>query len=86
MGPHEKVKEIGDIKSVYKVSLKFGSRSRKCNNDWHHLSSLIPGWICCKFHEMVGPSDLSERVCKHKVWGKKMYTEIVCFPTDIFPS
>ena len=35
---------------------------------------------------MAGPSDLSERVCKHKVQSKKIYIEIVFFPTDILPS
>ena len=35
---------------------------------------------------MVGPSDLSERVCKHKVQSKKSYLEILSFSTDILPS
>ena len=35
---------------------------------------------------MARPSDLSERVCKHKVWGRKIYIEIVSFATDILPS
>ena len=35
---------------------------------------------------MAGPSDLSERVCKHKVWSMKIYIEIDSFPTDILPS
>ena len=35
---------------------------------------------------MAGPSDLSERVCKNKVLCKKIYIEIVSFPTDILPS
>ena len=65
---------------------EFGFRYGKCINDWHQLSSLITGWICWKFHEMIGPSDLSERVCKYKVRSKKIYTEAVCFPTDILPS
>ena len=43
MSPHEKMKEIGDTKSVYMMSSKFGFRSGKCNNDWHQLSSLITG-------------------------------------------
>ena len=68
------------------ISSKFGFRSGKCNNDWHQLSSLITGWIGWKFHEMVVLSDLSEIVCKHKVWSKKIYPEIVCFPIDILPS
>ena len=35
---------------------------------------------------MAGPSDLSERVCKHKVKIKKIYIEIISFPTNILPS
>ena len=35
---------------------------------------------------MAWPSDLSERVCKHKVQSKKIYQEIVSFATDILPS
>ena len=35
---------------------------------------------------MAGPSDLNERVCKHKVESKKIYIEIVSFPTDVLPS
>ena len=35
---------------------------------------------------MTGSSDLSERVCKHKVCSKKRYVEIVSFPTDILSS
>ena len=66
------------------MSSKFGFRSGKCNHDWHQLSSLITVWICWKFHDIDGPSDLNEGVCKHKVWSKKICTEIVCFPTDYF--
>ena len=66
MSPHEKMKQIGDAKPVHMISSKFGFRSVKYNNDWHQLSSLITGWILLKI-EMAGPSDLSERVCKHKV-------------------
>ena len=54
MSLHEKMKQIGDIKSVYMMSLKFGIRSGKCNPDW------ITGWICWKFHDIGGTSDLSE--------------------------
>ena len=61
MSPHEKMKQIGDTKPVYMMLSKFGFRSEKCINDWHQLSSLITGWICQKFHEMAGHSDLSER-------------------------
>ena len=68
------------------MSSKFGFRSGKCNNDWHQLSYLIKGWICQKFHEMAGPSDLSERACKHKVQSKKISIEMVSFPADIMPS
>ena len=35
---------------------------------------------------MAGPSDLSERVCKHKVQSKKSYLEILSFSTNILPS
>ena len=56
-----------DRKSVYMIPSKFGFRPGKYNNDWHQLSSSITGWICKKLHEMAGPSDLSERVCKHKL-------------------
>ena len=86
MSLHEKMKQIGDIKSVYIMSSKFDFKSGKCNKDWHQLSTLITRWICWKLHEMVGPSDLSERLYKHKVWSKKIYTEIaeiVCFPKGI---
>ena len=65
------------------MSLKFAFRSGKCSPDWHQLSSLITGWICWKFHDIGGTSELSKGVCKHKVWSKKIYTEMVCFPADI---
>ena len=68
------------------VPSKFGFRSGKCNHDWHQLYSLITGWICWKFQDIEVPSDLSEGVRKDKVWSKKIYTEIVCFPTDILSS
>ena len=74
------------MKLVYMMSSKFGFRSGKGNNDWHQLSSLITRSICWKVHEMLEPSDPSERVSKHKVWSKKIFAEIVCFPTDILPS
>ena len=32
---------------------------------------------------MAGPSNLSDGM---KVWSKKIYIEIVSFPTDILPS
>ena len=35
---------------------------------------------------MAGPSDLSERVCKHKGQSKKIYIETVSFATNILPS
>ena len=56
------MKYIGDIKSVYMMSSKFGPRSGKHNPDWHQLSSLITGWIRWTFHDNDGPSDLSEGV------------------------
>ena len=68
------------------ISSKFGFGSGKCNNEWHQLSSLVTKWICWKFDEMVVLSDLSEIVCKHKVWSKTIYAEKVCFPKDILPS
>ena len=66
------------------MSSKFGFSYGKCNHDWHHLLSLITEWIPWKFHDTGGLSDLSEGVWKHKVWVKKIYTEIVCIPTDYF--
>ena len=68
------------------ISSKFGFRSGKYNNDLHQLSSLMTGSIGWNFHEMVVLSNLSEIVCKHTVWSKKIYPEIVCFPIDILPS
>ena len=35
---------------------------------------------------MAGPSDLSQKICKHKVQSKKIYIVIACFPTGILPS
>ena len=55
------------------MSSKFGFRSGKCNNDWHQLSSLITGWICQKFHEMAGSSDLSEGVCKQGIKQENLH-------------
>ena len=84
------------MKSVYMMPSKFGFRSGKFNNDWHQLSSLITVWIGWKFHKMVVLSDLTEIVCRHKVWSKKIYQtqgmkqedlpELVCFPIDILQS
>ena len=53
------------------------------NHDWLQLSSLITRWICWKFYDIGEPSDLSKGVCKHKLESKKIYTEGVCFFTDI---
>ena len=68
------------------ISSKFGFTSGKYNNDWNQLSSLITRAISWKFHEMVVISDLSEIMCKHKVWSKTIYPEIVCFPIDVLSS
>ena len=68
------------------MSSKFGFRSETCNHDWHQLSSLITRWIYWKFHDIGRPSDLSEGVCKQKVWSKKIYTEIFCISTVILSS
>ena len=65
------------------MASKFGFKSAKCNYDWHQSSSLITGWICWTLYDIGGPADLSEGVCNHKAWSKKIYTEVVCFPTDI---
>ena len=56
---------------------EFGFRSGKSNYDWHQLSPSITGYVCWKFHDMAGPSDLSKGVCKHKLWNKNIYTEKV---------
>ena len=77
------MKYIGDIKSVYMMWSEFEFRSGKLCHEWHYLSSLITGWICWKCHNIGGPSDLSKGVCQHKLWSKKIYTERVCFTTDI---
>ena len=55
------------------------------NHDWLQLSSLITGWICWKCYDIGGPSDLRKGVCKHKLRSKKIYTEEVCFLTNILP-
>ena len=68
------------------MSSKFGFRPGKYNHDWHLWSFLITGWICWQSHDIEGPSDLSEGVCKQKVRSKTIYTEIVRFPTDILSS
>ena len=50
---------MGDIKSVYILSLKFGFRSGKSD----HTDT--------NYHVTGGPSDLSEGVYKHKLLSKK---------------
>ena len=42
------------------------------NYDWLQLSPFITRWICGKFHDVGGLSDLSKRVYKHKLRGKKI--------------
>ena len=66
---HEKMKYIGDIKSVYMMWSEFEFRSGKLCHGWHYVSSLITCWICWKFHNIRGPSDLSKGVCEHKLWN-----------------
>ena len=88
------MKYVGDIKSVSIIEIGFNQnrnqvietevyRSGKWNHDWHQLSFLRTWWICWTCHDIGGSSDLSEGLCKHKVWSNKIYTEIVYFPKDI---
>ena len=72
---------IIDISNVAIKNFKFSNS----NYGWLQLWSLITGWICWKFYDIDGPSDLSKAVCKHKLGSKNIYTEGVCFLTDILP-
>ena len=74
--------KLGLIEVEIKSS-KLEFRSGNWNHDCYQSSFLITRWICWKFHDIGLPSNLSEGVWKHKVWSKNIYTEKVCFLTDI---
>ena len=68
-----------DVSNVTIQNFKFSNS----NHGWLQLSSLITGCICWKFYNINGPLDLNKGVCKHKLESKKIYTDGVCFLTDI---
>ena len=70
---------IIDVSNVMIPNFKFSNS----NHGWLQISSLITGWICWKFYDIGGPLDLSKAMCKHKLGNKKIYTEGVCFLSDI---
>ena len=80
------MKYTGEIKSVYMMPSEFGFINGKSNHNWHQLSSLTTGWVCWKFHNIGGPSELTIDVCEHNLWSKKIDTERISFPKDILQS